>query len=100
MDARRLDFADESFDVGFSLSSFEHFGGPQDVLAAARELGRVLRPGGHAFVVTECFVQRVNVTRTDDRGLHPESGDYWPHVILKADRSLFTSVSLPLRKPI
>ena len=24
---------------------------------AARELGRVLRPGGHAFVVTECFVE-------------------------------------------
>jgi SAM-dependent methyltransferase len=166
MDARRLDFADESFDVAFSLSSFEHFGGPEDVAAAARELGRVLRPGGHAFVVTECFVHRhwsnaapvdfavklatlgrkrkragprrravvvevftpselerlivgpsglelmqpldlalpassrVNVTRTDEHGLHPETGDYWPHVILKAGRSLFTSVSLPLRKPI
>jgi SAM-dependent methyltransferase len=166
MDARRLEFPDESFDVVFSLSSFEHFGLPQDVAAAARELGRVLRPGGHAFVVTECFVRRhwsnaapvdlavklatlsrkrrraglrqravvvevftpreldrlivrpsglalvqpldlalpessrVNVTCTDERGLHPESGDYWPHVILKADRSLFTSVSLPLRKSI
>jgi SAM-dependent methyltransferase len=164
MDARRLDFPDESFDVVFSLSSFEHFGGRGDVTAAARELGRVLRPGGHAFIVTECFVQRhplnaapvdlgvklltfgrkrrragvrsravvvevftprelerliiapsglelmqpldlslprasrVNVTRTDARGLRPESGDYWPHVLLKADRSLFTSVALPLRK--
>src|SRR5437773_9145 len=58
MDARRLDFPDESFDVVFSLSSFEHFGGPADVAAAARELGRVLRPGGHAFVVTESFVER------------------------------------------
>jgi len=166
MDARQLDFPDESFDVVFSLSSFEHFGGPDDVVAAAREMGRVLRPGGHAFVVTECFVRRhwsnaapvdlavklatfgarrrraglrrravvvevftprelerlivrpsgleliqpldlalpeqsrVNITRTDGDGLHPESGDYWPHVILKADRSLFTSVALPLRKPI
>jgi SAM-dependent methyltransferase len=166
MDARRLEFPDDSFDVVFSLSSFEHFGGPDDVAAAARELGRVLRPGGHAFVVTECFVDRhwsnaapvdfavrlatlgrkrkraglrrravvvevftrrelerlivrpsglelmhpldltlpessrVNVTRTDENGLHPESGDYWPHVILKADRSLFTSVALPLHKPI
>jgi hypothetical protein len=43
---------------------------------------------------------RVNVTRTDEHGLHPESGDYWPHVILKADRSLFTSVALPLQKAI
>jgi SAM-dependent methyltransferase len=166
MDARQLDFPAESFDVVFSLSSFEHFGGPDDVAAAARELGRVLRPGGHAFVVTECFVKRhwsnaapvdlavklatlgqkrkraglrrravvvevftpgelerlivepsglelmealdltlpassiVNVTRTDENGLHPESGDYWPHVILRASRSLFTSVSLPLRKPL
>jgi SAM-dependent methyltransferase len=166
MDARRLDFPDESFDVVFSLSSFEHFGGADDVAAAARELGRVLRPGGHAFVVTECFVRRhplnaapvdlavklatlgrkrkragprsravvvevftpgelerlivrpsgleliqpldlslpassrVNVTRTDENGLHSETGDYWPHVILKAGRSLFTSVSLPLFKPL
>jgi SAM-dependent methyltransferase len=166
MDARRLEFPDASFDVVFSLSSFEHFGGPDDVAAAARELARVLRPGGHAFVVTECFVERhplnaapvdlavklatfgskrkraglrtravvvevftarelerlivrpsglelmqpldltlpessrVNVTRTDANGLHPESGDYWPHVILRAGHSLFTSVALPLRKPI
>jgi SAM-dependent methyltransferase len=164
MDARRLDFPDESFDVVFSLSSFEHFGMPEDIAGASRELGRVLRPGGHAFIATECFIHRhwsnaapadlavkaatlgrkrrraglrrravvvevftpgelqrlivdpsglelmqpldltppplVNVTRTDDDGLHPESGDYWPHVILKAGRSLFTSVSLPLRKRI
>jgi hypothetical protein len=43
---------------------------------------------------------RVNVTRTDDHGLHPQTGDYWPHVLLQADRSLFTSVALPLRKPL
>jgi hypothetical protein len=126
----------------------------------------VLRPGGHAFVVTECFVRRhplnaapvdlavklatlgrkrtraglrsraavvevftrrelerlivrpsglelmqpldltlpassrVNVTRTDRGGLHPASGGYWPHVLLQADHSLFTSVALPLRKPV
>jgi SAM-dependent methyltransferase len=166
MDARRLDFPDDSFDLVFSLSSFEHFGGSADVAGAAREIGRVLRPGGHAFVVTECFVSRhplnaapvdlavrlltlgqkrrraglrrravvvevftpgklrrlivepsglelmqpldltlpapsrVNVTRTDEAGLHPASGDYWPHVLLQADRSLFTSVALPLRKPL
>jgi SAM-dependent methyltransferase len=166
MDARKLDFPDASFDVVFSLSSFEHFGGPDDVAAAAHELGRVLKPGGHAFVVTECFIHRhplnaapvdlavrlatfgrkrrraglrrravvvevftppelerlivrpsglelmqpldltlprssiVNVTRTDEQGLHPASGHYWPHVVLQADHSLFTSVALPLRKPL
>ena len=56
-DARRLPFADASFDVVFSLSSIEHFGGPRDVASAAREMGRVLKPGGHAVVVTECFVR-------------------------------------------
>jgi SAM-dependent methyltransferase len=57
MDARRLDFPDESFDVVFSLSSIEHFGSPADIARSAAEMGRVLRPGGHAVVVTECFVR-------------------------------------------
>jgi SAM-dependent methyltransferase len=57
MDARALDFPDESFDVVFSLSSFEHFGCPRDIRRAAREAGRVLRPGGHAVIVTECLLR-------------------------------------------
>jgi SAM-dependent methyltransferase len=57
MDARRLDLPDASFDFVFSLSSIEHFGGPDDIARAAAEIGRVLRPGGHACVVTECFVR-------------------------------------------
>jgi SAM-dependent methyltransferase len=55
MDGRTLDFPDASFDVVFTLSSIEHFGAPADVAAASREIARVLRPGGHAAVVTECF---------------------------------------------
>jgi SAM-dependent methyltransferase len=58
MDARRLEFEDASFDAVFSLSSIEHFGIPDGVRAAAAEIGRVLRPNGHAFIVTECFVTR------------------------------------------
>jgi SAM-dependent methyltransferase len=58
MDARRLDFPDEAFDVVFSVSSIEHFGSPTDVARAAREMGRVLRPGGHAVIVTDCIVRR------------------------------------------
>jgi SAM-dependent methyltransferase len=56
MDARSLEFPDASFDAVFSLSSIEHFGDSRDVARAAAEIGRVLRPDGHAFVVTECFV--------------------------------------------
>jgi SAM-dependent methyltransferase len=58
MDGRALAFPDASFDVVFSVSSIEHFGGPADIARAARELGRVLRPGGHAVIITECFVTR------------------------------------------
>jgi SAM-dependent methyltransferase len=57
MDARRLELPSSSFDLVFSLSSIEHFGGPSDIARAAAEIGRVLRPGGHALIVTECFVR-------------------------------------------
>jgi SAM-dependent methyltransferase len=57
MDARDLDFPDASFDVVFSLSSIEHFGGPRDVARAAAEVARVLRPGGCALIATECFLR-------------------------------------------
>ena len=57
MDARELEFEDASFDAVFSLSSIEHFGSPADIARASSEIGRVLRPGGHAFVATECFLE-------------------------------------------
>ena len=162
-DARELPFGDAAFDVVFSLSSIEHFGGPRDVARAAREMGRVLKPGGHAVVVTECFVRldlretavadsavraltlnrkrkgatprrrlieaftqrelrtRIvapsglelvqeldvsvspesweNLTVTyADGSLEPATGDFYPHVLLKSGRSVFTSACLPLRK--
>ena len=58
MDAKQLEFDDGSFDAVFSLSSIEHFGSWADIRRSAAEIGRVLRPGGAAFVVTECFVSR------------------------------------------
>jgi SAM-dependent methyltransferase len=58
MNALDLAFDDESFDIVFSLSSIEHFGGPRNVKRAAREMSRVLRPGGHLIIVTECLVRR------------------------------------------
>lgn len=58
MNAMALDFPDDSFDVVFSLSSIEHFGLPADVQRAAAEMARVLKPGGHLIIVTECLVGR------------------------------------------
>jgi SAM-dependent methyltransferase len=57
MDGRQLDFADDTFDIVFTLSSIEHFGPPHDIARSAREIGRVLKPGGYAIVVTECIVR-------------------------------------------
>jgi SAM-dependent methyltransferase len=58
MNALALELPDESFDIVFSLSSIEHFGEPPAIRTAAREMARVLRPGGHLVVVTECLVGR------------------------------------------
>lgn len=166
MDARSLDFDDEAFDVVFSLSSIEHFGAPDEIARAAAEIGRVLRPGGVAFVATEFLVrlhpldcaladtarralslgrrcptasprrrvalgeaftagelerrivapsgldlvqpldtslserswENLTVLRGDG-SLEPASGSYFPHVLVRVSRSIFTSVSLCLRKP-
>ena len=164
-DARGLPFPDGSFDVVFSLSSIEHFGSPRAVARAAREMARVLKPGGHALIATECLVRldprqtaladsvmrAVTLNRTHkgatprrrlieaftprelrtrivrpsglelvqpldltlspetwenltsthaDGRLEPLTGDFYPHVLLKFGRSVFTSVCLPLRKAL
>jgi SAM-dependent methyltransferase len=69
MDARALDFSDASFDAVFSLSSIEHFGAPAEVQRAAAELGRVLRPGGVAYVATELELDGAGWHRRAAQGL-------------------------------
>jgi SAM-dependent methyltransferase len=58
MNAMDLDFDAESFDVVFCLSSIEHFGGPRATVQAVGEMARVLRPGGHLVITTECLLGR------------------------------------------
>jgi SAM-dependent methyltransferase len=53
MDGCKLGFADNSFDVVFSLSSIEHFGGHAAAAASMREMARVLKPGGCLVIATD-----------------------------------------------
>ena len=58
MDGSKLDFPDDSFDIAFSFSSIEHFGGKNHsgALKSMREIERVLKPGGLAVISTECIL--------------------------------------------
>ena len=55
MDATTLDFPSETFDIAFSFSSIEHFGGRnhEGALKSMKEIERVLKPGGIAVIATE-----------------------------------------------
>jgi len=56
MDGRCINFEDETFDVVFSYSSIEHFGGKKDASKTMQEIERVLKPGGVASITTEVMV--------------------------------------------
>jgi SAM-dependent methyltransferase len=53
MDGRHLTFPDGTFDVAYSLSSIEHFGGAAGARDAVDEMTRVVKPGGLVVVATE-----------------------------------------------
>jgi SAM-dependent methyltransferase len=56
MDGRTLEFSDGEFDVVYSLSSIEHFGGFEGARASTVEMARVLKPGGVLVLATEYIV--------------------------------------------
>ena len=53
MNGLELRYEDDSFDGLFSSGSIEHFGGHAEVSRAAREMARVLAPGGILSISTE-----------------------------------------------
>jgi SAM-dependent methyltransferase len=58
MDATNLEFPSDTFDVAFSISSIEHFGGKNHsgALRSLQEVERVLKPGGIAAITTEYII--------------------------------------------
>jgi SAM-dependent methyltransferase len=75
MDARELRYESGSFDAIFSSSSLEHFGDPDDVARAVREMHRVLRPGGLLCLSTELRLKGPppglpGILMFDERDLH------------------------------
>jgi SAM-dependent methyltransferase len=53
MDGRQLQFESGTFDVAYSLSSIEHFGGVPGAVQTLREMARVTKNGGLVAVATE-----------------------------------------------
>jgi SAM-dependent methyltransferase len=53
MDGRSSAFRNDSFDIVYSLSSIEHFGGFEGAGQTVREMARVLKPGGVLALATE-----------------------------------------------
>jgi SAM-dependent methyltransferase len=53
MDGRRLAFRPATFDIVYSLSSIEHFGGLAGAIEAMDDMARVLKPGGLLVLATE-----------------------------------------------
>jgi SAM-dependent methyltransferase len=60
MDGCDLKYPDNCFDIAFSFSSIEHFGGHQASSKALQEMARVLRPGGTAVITTEVILNNVS----------------------------------------
>ncbi len=57
MNGTALGLRSATFDVAYSLSSIEHFGGVAGARAAVEEMARVVRPGGLVVVATEWLVR-------------------------------------------
>lgn len=128
MDGSRLAFRTAAFDVVYSLSSIEHFGGLEGARRSVGDMARVLKPGGILALATEwCVRGRAGgevfapdeVRRIIDhpalRLVQPIDDRVWdrydaepvdlrvnrfqtPHMLLKDGDAIFTSVMMFLRK--
>lgn len=130
MDGRHLQFPDETFDVAYSLSSIEHFGGLEGAAKTMREMARVLKPGGVLAIATEYILDGppqeetfrpedvaeliraagLPLVEPIDEGVYRryqtepvdlERDPYQsPHMTVRLRDTVFTSVMMFLRKPV
>jgi SAM-dependent methyltransferase len=128
MNGTALGLAGGSFDVAYSLSSIEHFGGVDGARAAVVEMGRVVRQGGLVVVATEYAVSGPPRDEVFSPGeidrifdvpglelVEPFDDRVWrrydatpvdlganpfetPHMLVRIEDTVFTSVLVFLRK--
>jgi SAM-dependent methyltransferase len=86
MDGTQLEFPSDSFDVVFSFSSIEHFGGEDysGALKSLKEMERVLKPGGIAIVATEYIINNKNPPDLTNQFYNERT--IYSHLIDKLDR--------------
>jgi SAM-dependent methyltransferase len=77
MDAGRMSFADESFDLVYSVDVFEHLSEPAAVLD---EVVRVLRPGGAALVSLLPYTSEAGPHDLRTHGGPRHGLPYWAHL--------------------
>lgn len=97
MDASKLEFPDDSFDAVFCLSSIEHVGSRADIRRSAGEMGRVLRRGGVAFIVTECFLGRsaLSSLNVQEAGNRVTRGRLFGAIRIFTPRTLVSEIVVP-----
>jgi SAM-dependent methyltransferase len=128
MDGAALAFRDATFDIVYSLSSIEHFGGVDGARRSVADMARVLKPGGVLALATEWCVRgpaggevfspdevRHIIDQPSLRLVQPIDDRVWdryemdpvdlrvdrfqtPHMLLKHDETIFTSVYVFLEK--
>lgn len=99
LDVCSIDLPDESFDCVICIEVLEHVADP---FAAARELQRVLRPGGSVFLTTP-FLTGYHGHPNSASGSHEDFPDFWRFTHQGLER-LFSSLDelevLPLDGPV
>jgi SAM-dependent methyltransferase len=77
MNANQMSFTDASFDFVYSHSVFEHIDDPE---AALREVARVLRPGGVAYVSVHLYTSHSGQHDPKIFAQSEPEPPYWPHL--------------------